>query len=36
MGDPGPKGSNGDPGETLYTVIQLVKQNIAGLDGHIW
>ncbi len=32
MGDPGPRGPNGDPGEILYRVIQFVKQIIAGLD----
>lgn len=34
MGDPGPRGPNGDPGEIFYIVITFVKQIIAGL--RVW
>lgn len=36
MGDPGPRGPNGDPGEILNHVIQFVEQITAGLDGCVW
>lgn len=34
MGDPGPVGPNGDPGEILSHFIQFVKLIIIGLEIH--
>lgn len=35
MGDPGPRGADGEPGEILNHLIQFVKEITVGLDRPI-